>query len=112
MYQWDGELPEQEAQRLALRAVAYISCAIYDAAKSAGLPCQPSPIPNGRRPAWLIAGERVPISLTLSDVEVSQRACQMSVGPMMFFVDELPGNVGLLARLAEGFRTRFGTIRV
>jgi hypothetical protein len=31
---------------------------------------------------------------------------------MIFFVDELPGNVGLLARLAEGFRTRFGTIRV
>jgi tetratricopeptide (TPR) repeat protein len=112
VYQWDVELPEQEAKRLALRAVAYISCAIYDAARIAGLPCQPSPIANGRRPAWLIAGERVPVSLTISDVEVSQRACQMSVGPMIFFVDELPGNVSLLARLLQGFTARFGTIRV
>ena len=112
IYQWDAELPEEEAKRLALRAVAYISCAIYDAARGAGLPCQPSPLSNGRRPAWLIAGERVPVSLTLSDIEASQRACQMSVGPIIFFVNELPGNVALLARLLEGFRAQFGTIRV
>ena len=33
-------------------------------------------------------------------------------GPMVSSVDELPGNTAPLARLAEGFRARFGTIRV
>jgi hypothetical protein len=63
-------------------------------------------------PAWLIVSERVPISLTLSDIEFSQEACQMSVVPMMVALGALPGNVALLARLLEGFRARFGTMRV
>ena len=52
------------------------------------------------------------MSLTQSDVEVLQEACQMSVVPMMVALGALPGNVALLERLLDGFRARFGTVRV
>jgi len=62
LYRWEADLPDQEAQKLAQRAIAYVSCAIYDAAQAAGLSCWPSPIPNGRRPAccWKARGHRYP----------------------------------------------------
>lgn len=112
VYQWDAEMSEEEAQRLLLRAVAYVSCAIYDAARSAGLVCRASPIPNGRRPAWLIGNEPMPISLTLSDIDISERICQLCIGPMAVRVSAQPVNRPLLARLLEGFEARFSTISV
>lgn len=41
VYQWKGELSHAEADDLDTRARAYIACAIYDAAITAGLSCQP-----------------------------------------------------------------------
>jgi tetratricopeptide (TPR) repeat protein len=111
-YQWEAELSEEEAQRLRLRAVAYISCAIYDAARAAGLSCRVSDISNGRRPAWLIASERMPISLTISDIDASDRTLLMSIGPVVVSLREPSGDAHLLAKLLEGFKGRFSNITV
>lgn len=113
VYEWAEELPGPEAERLAQRAIAYISCAIYDAATAAGLSCWASPIPNGRRPAWLIAQEPAPISLTLSDIDMADRTCQMSIGPVVFAVrQQAAAHTSVLAQLAAGFKARFSTICV
>jgi tetratricopeptide (TPR) repeat protein len=112
VYQWEADISEPEAQRLAQRAIAYISCAIHDAARRVGLSCRASPIPNGRRPAWLIANESMPVSLTLSDIDLSDRTCQMSIGPVAVALGGLPIDMALLARLLEGFKAGFGTISV
>ena len=48
--------------------IAYISCAISEVAVRAGLSCQPFPVTNGCRPAWIFEGEKSPIPLTLSDI--------------------------------------------
>ena len=113
VYQWPEALPGPEAERLAQRAIAYISCAIYDAALVAGLPCRVSPISNGRRPAWLIAPEPAPISLTLSDIDIADRTCQLSIGPVMFAVRRhAAAHTGVLTQLAAGFKAQFSTISV
>jgi len=70
VYQWKGNLSRAEADDLDTRARAYIACAIYDAAATAGLSCQPGP-PHGQRPSWHITGERMPISLVNAGFDVS-----------------------------------------
>ena len=112
LYQWDEELPHDEANRLALRAIAYISCAIYDAACSAGWPCQASPIPNGRRPAWILDGERSPVSLTLSDIDLSEKRCQFTIGAVVTQIGEPPGDRAHWEKLHVAFKVRFSEITV
>jgi len=112
LYQREENLPHDEARNLALRAVAYISCAIYDVTINAGLLCQPSPIPNGRRPAWILEGERVPVSLTLSDIDESDRTCRMTIGTMSIAVGEPPSDRTRWERLHESFKGKFSVITV
>jgi tetratricopeptide (TPR) repeat protein len=111
-YQWDEKLPDDEANRLAKRAIAYISCAIYDAARDAGWPCQASPIPNGRRPAWILDGESSPVSLTLSDIDLSERSCQLTIGAIMTVMGKPPTNRARWEKLHAAFKARFSKITV
>jgi tetratricopeptide (TPR) repeat protein len=111
-YQWNEKLPNDEANRLAQRAIAYISCAIYDAACSAGWSCHASPIPNGRRPAWILDGERSPVSLTLSDIDLSERNCQLTIGAVMMEMGKPPGDRAHWKKLHAAFKNRFSEITV
>jgi hypothetical protein len=111
-YQWEEELSGDEANRLMQRAVAYISCAIYDAARSAGWSCQASPIPNGRRPAWVLDGEKAPVSLTLSDIDLSKKNFQFTIGAVMTQIGKPPGDRARWEKLHEAFKVRFGNITV
>jgi tetratricopeptide (TPR) repeat protein len=111
-YEWEDGLPEAEAANLGQRAVAYVSCAIYDAAVYAGLPCQLSPIPNGRRPAWLLPGERVPVSLTLSDILPEEHACQLTIAPVVFATNLPPSERGAWEKLRAAFEARFRVVDV
>jgi tetratricopeptide (TPR) repeat protein len=111
-YHWEEHLPDEEARNLALRAIALVCCAIYDAALSAGLRCDPSPIPNGRRPAWLLEGEKSPVSLILSDIDFAERTCQMTIGPMMTQAGAPPGDRARWERLRAAFMKRFSELSV
>jgi len=112
VYQWDEALSDDQARKLGLRAVAYIACAIYDAATNAGLGCQAFGIPHGRRPSWLIDGEKMPIALTLSDIDISGRTCQMTIGAMAVAIGAPPSGRTHWERLLTGFRVRFSDIHV
>ena len=112
VYQWQEELPEEEAQRLCRRAVAYVACAIYDAATAAGLYCRASSIANGRRPSWQIKGEAVPVSLILSDVDLEARTCRMTIGTMVTTLEEQTRRGMHWEQLHTGFRARFQSITV
>ena len=105
-YQWDEKLPDEEANRFAQRAIAYLSCAIYDAACSAGWSCRLS-IPNGRRPAWILDGERLPVSLTLSDIDLSEKIFQFTIGPVVKEIGKLPGDRAQWEKLHAAFRVKF-----
>ena len=111
-YQWEEALSADEAERLCLRAIAYVACGIYDAAFIGGLCCQPYPIRHGRRPAWLIEGEKMPFALTLSDTDVAERICQMSIGVSMFSMSAPPTGGPHWETLLMGLRIGFGSIRV
>jgi hypothetical protein len=108
MYSWDADLPAQEARALAARAIAFISCAVFDAAQDACIGCAPSPVPHGRRPAWLLQGASMPISIMETYVDVTERQCEIGIGPCMIIQGE-PKPVGpqLLERLEAGFVARF-----
>jgi tetratricopeptide (TPR) repeat protein len=116
VYQWDEPLPDEDARKLGLRAVAYIACAIYDAATNAGLDCRAFEIPHGRRPSWLIGGEKMPISLTLSDIDISNRTCQMIIGAVGVAIGVPPSGgthwLELTGLLFAGFSVRFSNIYV
>jgi hypothetical protein len=110
VYGWADSLSDKEADDLDTRARAYISCAIYDAARTAGLPCNPGPH-HGQRPSWVIGGGRTPISLVNAGFDVSDRTWFMQVGPgiiVMAAQQEAPW----LAKLAAGFRAQFLRITV
>lgn len=112
VYQWGKTLSDEATKRLGLRAVAYVACAIYDAATSAGLSCQASDVPHGRRPAWIIEGERAPISLTLSEIDDSDRTCRMTIGASAIALRAPPSSRTHWERLQAGFKDRFSIIRV
>jgi tetratricopeptide (TPR) repeat protein len=112
VYQWEDELSSDGAECLKRRAVAFLVCAIYDAARSSNLPCMVSPIPNGQRPAWMVEGERSPVSLTLSDIDMDDRTLQMSIGPVMVALHSLPVNKAPLEKIMNGFRNKFSEIMV
>lgn len=110
LYHWEEHLPDEEARNLALRAIALVCCAIFDAAIRAGLRCEPSPTSNGRRPAWLLEGEKSPVSLILSDIDLAERTCQMTIGPMITRLREPPGDRARWERLHAAFREGFGEL--
>lgn len=112
IYQWDEGLSRDDAEKLAHRAIGFISCAIYDAATTMRLFCKPSPIPNGRRPAWILENEKSPISLTLSDIDIEDRTCQLSIGPMITMLGTPPGDRDRWEKLHTGFKTKFSEINV
>lgn len=112
VYQWDGELSSEEADRLRLRAAVYLASAIYDVASYTGVPCELSPFRNGQRHAWMIAGEVSPISVTLSDADRSDRTLQISIGPMVVSMQRLPINKVPLKKLMQGFQEKFTQITV
>jgi len=111
VYQWEGPLSIQEADRLRLRAAIYLATAIYDAAMDANIPCRLSPIPNGQRPAWIIEGEASPISVTLTEANLSDRTLQLSLGPVIVAIDVL-SNKELLKKLMQSIQKRFSMIVV
>ncbi|MHB9024168.1 MAG: hypothetical protein ACYC7E_08325 [Armatimonadota bacterium] len=111
VYKWMAELSPEEADRLDTRARAYITCAIYDAATTAGLSCQPGP-PHFQRPAWRFPGERVPVSLIYAGFDVSDKTCFMQIGSSMMMVKG-PSDGGRYAKqLVRGFRAQFSEIIV
>lgn len=111
-YQWEEALPADEAERLCLRAIAYVACGIYDAALIGGLRCQPYPIPHGQRPAWLLESEKMPLTLTLSDTDIVERICQMSIGTPMISMRAPPTGGPHWEILLTGLRIGFSSIRV
>ena len=111
-YQWQADLSDDEAQNLASRAIAFLSCALYDAATQARLNCQPSVIPNGRRPAWIVEFEKSPLSLTMSDIDVPEKTCQVTIGPIVMRSGTPPGDKQRWENLHNGFKTKFDTITV
>jgi hypothetical protein len=111
LYQWEEKLSDEEVKKLGHRIIAYISCAIYDAAIFSGLKCQPSKIPNGLRPAWMIEGESAPVSLTLSDIDPTDMTCQLCIGPVMVIADSIINNKRLyLSTLLNGFEAKYSNI--
>ena len=112
VYQWQEDLPDEEAQRLCKRAIAYIACAIYDAAAAAGLACRAHPYMNGRRPSWQIEGEGTPISLLLSDIDLETRTCQMTIGTVVTMMGKQPPPGAHWEQLHAGCRERFQSITV
>jgi tetratricopeptide (TPR) repeat protein len=112
VYQWDAMLSYEEAFRLDRRTRAYIACAIYDAAISAGLFCQASKIPHGRRPSWLIESERIPISLTNAEFEFSDSICLLEIGPSLTKIGTQQSSGAHWAKLLAGFKNRFSNISV
>jgi hypothetical protein len=112
VYQWEGELSEAEADELRLRTAVYLSCAIYDVARSVGLPCMDCDIRNGQRPTWMIQGEASPVCVTLSDHDTSDRTLQMSLGPTQVVMHHLPTDKSHLKKLMQGFQELFSEIDV
>ncbi len=112
VYEWEAGLSDDEAKHLAARAIAYVACAIFDAAADAHLPCQPSQIPNGRRPAWMLQGERAPVSLTLSDIDPSDRTCQLTIGAVVVAVGRPTGDKRHWEKLHAAFKRKFRVIMV
>jgi hypothetical protein len=111
VYQWEDELSEAEADELRLRTAVYLSCAIYDVARSVGIRCMVCDIRNGQRPTWMIEGERSPVCVTLSEHDRSDRTLQMSLGPMVT-MDHLPTDKTHLKKLMKGFQELFSEIDV
>jgi len=107
-YRWVADLSAQEADRLDTRARAHVACAIYDAAISAGLGCEPGP-PHGSRPSWLIPGEAAPISLVFAGFDVAEKTCFMEIGAVHTIGGERPV-IRCAAALVAGFERRFGGI--
>ena len=112
LYQWNEGISEDDAKKLAHRAISFVSCSIYDAAEHMGLKCKPSPIPNGRRSAWFFEYEKSPISLTLSTIDMSERTCQMTIGPMITVLGDTPGDITCWEKLHTGCMTKFSEIKV
>lgn len=111
VYQWKPLLSDDEADRLDTRARAYIACAIYDAAITAGLSCQPG-APHGQRPSWHIGGERMSISLVNAGFDVSDKTCFMQIGPGMLMMGGQQPSGGYNKRLLTGFQAQFREIKV
>lgn len=112
VYQWDGDLSNEDADILRLRTAVYLACAIFDVARSANVPCDVCPIRNGQRPTWMIAGEGSPVSVTLSEYDTSDRTLQISLGPIVVAIGQLPRNKTSLKKLMDGFRDMYCEIDI
>jgi len=111
VYRWKAELSNEEADKLDTRARSYIACAIFDAATTAGLRCQPGP-PHGERPSWYIGGEKMPVSLVNAGFDVSDKTCFMQVGPGMLIMAAPQKGGRHCKKLIEGFQAQFCKILV
>ena len=111
VYQWKTILSNSEADRLDTRARAYIACAIYDAAITAGLSCRPGS-PHGQRPSWHIGGERMSLSLVHARFDVSDKTCFMQIGPCMLMMGGPQPGGNNNKRLLTGFQAQFKEIKV
>ncbi len=111
IYRWRDDLTYEEADRLDSRVRAYVTCAIYDAAISTGMSCQPGPS-HGQRPSWLIAEQNIPISLVSAEFDNSERVCRLLVGPIMTILKSgMPRGPDPVARkLAQAFQSCFARI--
>lgn len=110
-YRWTAELSHEEADRLDTRARAYVACAIYDAAITAGLTCQPGS-PYGQRPSWIFRGESMPVSLINAGFDVADKTCFMQIGQGMIMISGPYRGGRYIKQLIEGFRAQFGKIDV
>jgi len=113
VYQWDATLSAKEAVRVEQRASAYIACAIFDAAVAAELFCQVSVLPHGLRPAWRIQGERTPVSLLYSDLDLSDSTFFLIIGPApVALAAPQQSGADYWAKLLTGFQARYSEINV
>lgn len=110
-YRWTAELSHEEADRLDTRARAYVTCAIYDAATTAGIACQPGP-PHGQRPSWILGSERMPISLINAGFDLAEKTCFMHIGQGLMVISGPSGGGRYAKKLVAGFRTQFAKIDV
>jgi hypothetical protein len=112
VYGWNEALSRKEAQRIERRALAYIACAIYDAALAGGLLCRAYEVPYGLRPSWLIEDEKIPISLVYSDISAPDKSCELLIGTYISVIREPPSGGSHLAKLLTGFRVKYSEIIV
>lgn len=111
VYHWEIDLTHEEADQLDSRARAFVSCAIYDAAKLDKIKCKRGPL-HGRRPSWLFKDVIVPISLMSAGFDYDAKKCWMTVGPIYAIRGVLPGYVSIAWQLARAFKTYFSEITV
>jgi len=109
VYEWKENLSYREADNLDSRARAFIACAIYDAARGAGMSCKAGP-PHGKRPSWMVGNSNMPISLVGAGFDVEKQICFMQVGPPVILTRG-GGQVDMF-KLSQGFLTKFGEIFV
>ena len=109
LYRWHLPLSPGAADRLDSRLRAYIACAIFDAARHAGLKCTEGP-PQGRRPSWIIKGCEIPIGLQQAGFDVKEKSCLLSVGPIILGRSRCPETISVA--LMNGFFKKFTMLRV
>ena len=60
----------------------------------------------------MIEFEKSPISLTLSDIDISEKACQVTIGTVLIRGGTPPGNKKYWEKLHASFKENFATITV
>ena len=108
-YKW-ARLGRDDYDELRDRFKAFITCAIYDAAKDTDLICDPGPV-HDEKPTWRIKGERMPITLVFCEIDVTNKTltAKISSDP---YIKDLQHSDGLYQSLARGFKTTFESIIV
>jgi tetratricopeptide (TPR) repeat protein len=112
LYEWEQGLPPAEAKKLAQRAIAYMSCVIYDLTVCANLACQPSPFPNGQRPSWNIQGTDYAVSVVLTDIDETDRTCRMSIGSFLHVRHTPPLDKVILEKLEAVITRKISSVSV
>jgi hypothetical protein len=82
IYRWKDNISYEEADNLDTRLRAYIACAIYDVAISAGMSCRSGPI-HGNRPSWIIDKQTLPVSLIDAGFNYAHKDCNLTIGPII-----------------------------
>lgn len=112
VYKWNTKLSFEDVFRLKVRTSAYISCAIYDAAKNVGLSCQPYKRVNNQKPSWLVGNEKLPTALTNADDKFSSRICLFQIGYSLSPVSFSHEHGIYWTKLLNGFKNVFSNIEV
>lgn len=111
VYEWSANLSYEHADRLDTRARAFIACAIFDAATTAGLSCEAGPL-WGKRPSWIIAGERTPVSLVKAGFDVANKTCFMQIGACITSPHGPRSSGQYAEQLILGFQSQFSRIKL